>query len=219
MLEFGKWSTLHRWRESLRFDLRINEICVKFRLTGRFSGFSAPHGQNEFSRNLAKERVIWENWQQHVSLLIKGYRWAKNERNSNFELVPQKVDFGRYFRLKRANLTRMVNLTSNLPRGCEYLNEMAKKSPHEKRRFWQRWRKFAKELAKMKEIRSRLAKFQCDGEEAPWKVAILTKMLYMAKFKILNMVKFVKGLHEEHSNKLSKGAPCRQIWWIWLQYI
>ena len=28
--------------------------------------------------------------------LIKGYRWAKNERNSNFERVPQKVDFGRY---------------------------------------------------------------------------------------------------------------------------
>ena len=33
---------------------------------------------------------------QPVSLLIKDYRWAKNERNSNFEVVPQKVDFGRY---------------------------------------------------------------------------------------------------------------------------
>ena len=26
----------------------------------------------------------------------KRYWWAKNERNSNFEVVPQKVDFGRY---------------------------------------------------------------------------------------------------------------------------
>ena len=40
------------------FDGRVNEICVKFRFTG--SGFWAPNGQNEFSRILTKEHVIWE---------------------------------------------------------------------------------------------------------------------------------------------------------------
>ena len=51
-------------------------LC-KIRFTG--SGFWAPNEQNEFSRILTKEHVIWENSLQHVSLLIKGYRWAKNE--------------------------------------------------------------------------------------------------------------------------------------------
>ena len=39
--------------------VRVNEICVKFCFNG--SVFSAPNGQNEFSRILTKEHVIWEN--------------------------------------------------------------------------------------------------------------------------------------------------------------
>ena len=45
--------------KTLWFDVRVNEICVKFRFTG--SGFWAPNGQNKFSRILTKEHVILEN--------------------------------------------------------------------------------------------------------------------------------------------------------------
>ena len=101
--------------KSLWFDVRVNGICVKFRFTG--SGFWAPNEQNAFSRILTKECVIWENDLQHVSLLIKRYRWAKNERNSNYELVPQKVDFGRYLQTVALNnySTNAHKISSNLP--------------------------------------------------------------------------------------------------------
>ena len=65
---------------SLWFDVRVNEICVKFRFTG--SGFRAQNRQNEFSRILTKEHVIWEtNYGMfHYSLRVIDDR-AKNERN------------------------------------------------------------------------------------------------------------------------------------------
>ena len=52
------------------FDVRANEICVKFRFTG--SRFSAPSEQNCFSPILTEERVIWEtNYSTfHYSLKI-----------------------------------------------------------------------------------------------------------------------------------------------------
>ena len=49
-----------------------------------------------FSNFNKRTRYLWTLTIQHVSFLIKGYGWAKNERNSNFQLVSQKVDFGWY---------------------------------------------------------------------------------------------------------------------------
>ena len=43
-----------------------------------------------------QKNTLFEKTNYSMFHLIKGYRWAKNERNSNFELVPQNVDFGRF---------------------------------------------------------------------------------------------------------------------------
>ena len=58
--------------------------------------FELRPGKMSFHEFGQKNTLFGKTNTQPVSLLIKDYRWAKNERNSNFEVVPQKVDFGRY---------------------------------------------------------------------------------------------------------------------------
>ena len=65
----------------------------------------------------------------------------------------------------------------------------------------------------MKETRPRFGKkFYC--EKVPWEVAILTKMLYMAKFKILNLVNsssvFMKKIQ---NNKFCKNGKFGEYGW------
>ena len=110
-----------------------------------------------------------------------------------------------------AKMTEMAINRQNRQTRNKNLNEMAK-GPFAKWRFSQDWRLIAK-IAKLS------TKIQMDGKEALSEVAILAKMVYLAKMAEMALNRQNRQTVNKSSNKMAKGLFGKRRflrkWRIW----